>query len=433
MLLALPTLALLYGLAAPAGGEARVTYSKDVAPILWKRCVGCHRPGEAGPFSLLTYKDAAKRAKFLKELVLERRMPPWKPEPGFGEFEGPRRLDDREIALIGRWADQGAAEGGPNELPAPPTFPEGWRLGPPDLILKMPEPFVVPAAGPDVVRCFVVPIGAIETRMVEAVEFRPGNSKVVRRALFFLDGNGAGRARDRADPGPGYSSFGGVKLTPTGSLGGWAPGTVPRRRPDGVGMLLSKGSDLILQIHYKPSGKPESDQSTLGVTFAKGPVSDTKIVAGLRIVNFNLDLPAGASRRKVTARSTVPTDVHAIGITPHMHWLGQEMTVTATLPNGTVTPLIRIKEWDFNWQDEYQYARPVALPRGTRLDLEAYYDNSSANPRNPNSPPKDVRFGERPGDEMCLCTVQAVADHPGGYEEIRASFGLRSAGTSPGR
>lgn len=237
--------AILFGLAviAPSVVSAAetVTYSKDVAPILWKNCAGCHRPGEVGPFPLLTYKDTAKRASFLKDIVSERKMPPWKAEPGYGAFHDVRRLGDREIDLITRWVDQGAEEGNPRDLPPAPTFPEGWQLGKPDLVLKMPAPFTIAASGRDVFRCFVIPTNLDENRTVAAVEFRPGNRKVVHHALFFLDNAGKAREKDEADPGPGYASFGGPGFPITGSLGGWAPGAFPRRLPDGVGRMLRKG------------------------------------------------------------------------------------------------------------------------------------------------------------------------------------------------
>ena len=247
------------------------TYNKDVAPILWKNCAGCHRPGEVGPFSLLTYKDAAKRASDLAEITSERRMPPWKAEPGFGEFHDERRLSDADIQTIAHWAESGSPEGDSKDLQPVPRFPEGWQLGTPDLVLRISEPFHVPADGRDIYRCFVIPIPIDSDKTVAAVEFRPGNRKVVHHALLFLDSSGAGRKKDEADPGPGYASFGGPGILPTGGLGGWAPGAMPRSLPEGMGKLLRKGSDLVLQIHYHPDGKPETDHSSVGIYFTKKP------------------------------------------------------------------------------------------------------------------------------------------------------------------
>jgi hypothetical protein len=413
-----------------AEAEPAPTYSKDIAPILWKNCAGCHRPGEVGPFSLLTYRDAAKRAEFLKEVAESRKMPPWKAEPGFGHFEDERRLSDEEVARIARWADAGAPEGDPRDLPPAPKFPEGWQLGTPDLVLTMPEAFEVPASGRDQFCCFVIPTGLAEDRTVSAIEFRPGNRKVVHHALFFLDSTGAARRRDEADPQPGYATFGGIGILPTGSLGGWAPGTGPRPLPDGLGQLLRKNSDLVLQVHYHPSGKAETDRSSLGIYFTKQPAR--KITMGVRLVNRAIAIPPGESRHKVTAQLTLPVAVHAYGITPHMHWLGKEMKVTAVRPDGKVEPLIWIKDWDFNWQGQYRFAEGLALPKGTRLELEAYYDNTADNPKNPNDPPRLVRFGEQTTDEMCLCGVQVVPDDPTGYAELFRAMGFPFGGLRGG-
>lgn len=393
-----------------------VTYCKDVAPILFEHCAGCHRPGEVGPFPLLTYRDAAKRANFLKEVTAERQMPPWKAVPGFGSFHGERRLSDAELKTLAAWADGGALEGDPKDLPPAPKFVDGWQLGKPDLVLEMPEAFTVSADGRDVYRCFVIPTGLKEDRTVAAVEFRPGNRTVVHHALYFLDNTGTARKKDGEDKGPGYASFGGVGFLPSGSLGGWAPGAMPRRLPDGVGKMLKKDSDLVLQVHYHPSGKEEKDRSVVGVHFTNKPAEH--LVLGIPLVNRRLNIPAGEQRHKVTASFTLPVHVQAIGITPHMHLLGREMKVTATLPGGKKMPMIWVKDWDFNWQDQYLYAEPVRLPKGTKLDLEAYYDNSKNNPKNPNSPPKAVRWGEQTTDEMCLCGVGVVTDRPADRAEL---------------
>jgi hypothetical protein len=353
--------------AAAPGGE--VTYCKDVAPILWKHCAGCHRPGEIGPFPLLTYRDAAKRAGDIVTVTQDRLMPPWKAEPGYGEFHDPRRLSDRDLALLDAWAAGGAPEGDPADLPPRPRFSEGWQLGEPDLVLRLPEPFTVRASGPDLYQCFVLPTGLDGDKAVAAVEFRPGNPRVVHHALFFLDRTGKARALDAADPAPGYGHFGGIGFLPSGALGGWAPGAIPRRLPEGMGRPLPKGSDLVLQVHYHPDGKPETDRSVVGLYFTKSPT--TRFVMGLPLSRRDFAIPAGDPRYKVAVDFTLPADVRAVAITPHMHLLGREMKVTAVRPDGTVQPLIWIKDWDFNWQGSYQYHEPVSLPKGTRLEVEA--------------------------------------------------------------
>lgn len=409
------------------------TYTRDVAAVLWKHCAHCHRPGEVAPFSLLTYDDAAKRADQLVEVVRQRIMPPWKPEKGHGNFLDVRRLSDEEMAILSAWAAADAPEGNPRDLPPAPIFTDGWQLGEPDLVLAMPESFQIPADGRDVYQAFVIPMGIDTLRFVSAVEFRPGNRKIAHHALFFLDNTGTARERDEADPGPGYRSFGGPGFMPTGALGGWAPGVTPRFLPEGTGRMLPPNSDLVLLMHYHPRGKPEQDQSRIGIYFRKETA--IKSFLGIPLGSWNINIRPGEKRHTIKAQSTVPTDVHLYGIAPHMHLIGREMKVTATLPDGKVEPLIWIKDWDFNWQDQYYYAEPVALPKGTRLDLVAVYDNSSDNPFNPNDPPKRVRAGEQTTDEMCLCFLQVVPDQLHGYRDILREImaGRLGSGRVPGR
>jgi hypothetical protein len=412
-------------LAAAPGAAAEVTFNKDVAPILFKQCSSCHRPGEIGPFQLLTYKDARKRADFIKEVTADRRMPPWKAEAGFGHFSDERRLTDEQIKTLAAWAEGGAVEGDPKDLPPAPRFVTGWQLGEPDLILEMPEYYTIPAAGRDIYRNFVIPMGVKEDRTVAAVEFRPGNRKVVHHALMFLDNTGAARKKDEADPGPGYSTFGGIGILPSGSLGGWAPGATARHLPDGVGMYLKKNSDLVLQIHYHPTGKEEVDLSTVGVYFTKKPAEHRLI--GIPLVNRQINIAPGDAAYRRTAEFTIPVETQVIGVFPHMHLLGREMKVTAIKPDGEKEPLVWIKDWDFNWQGQYRLAKPLTLPKGTKLELEAVYDNSATNPRNPNNPPQAVHWGEQTTDEMCLCGVQVITTKQSEAKDLYLSV-LKSRG-----
>ena len=336
-------------------------------------------------------------------------MPPWKPEPGFGSFHDARRLRDADLKTLADWAKAGAAEGDPKDLPPAPRFPEGWQLGQPDLVLEMPEAYTVPADGRDVQRCFVIPIPIEADRTVAAVEFRPGNRKVVHHSILYLAPAGSAKSKDEADPGPGYSSFGGPGVLPSGGLGGWAPGAMPRPLPEGTGRLLRAGNDLIMQVHYHPDGKPEVDRSVVGIYFTKAPAR--KIVGGIAVRSRDIDIPAGEKRHHVQAESApLPVDATAIGITPHMHNVGREFKVVAETPDGSTTPLIWIKDWDFNWQGQYQYDKPIRLAKGTVIKVDAYYDNSEANERNPSNPPKRVRWGEQTTDEMCLVAVQVVTE-----------------------
>ena len=337
--------------------------------------------------------------------------------PGHEKFVGERWLTDRQIELIRRWAKSGRAEGAAADLPPLPEFAEGWRLGEPDLVLTMTEPFTIPADGPDIFQHFVIPIDVPEDKLVSAFEFRPGNNRVVHHAINYLDSNGIARKMDAATPEPGYHSFGGPGFAPSGSIGGWSVGNTPRPLPNEMGRYLKKGSDLVMEVHYHPSGKVETDQSSVGVYFVDKPIEQSmsepgKIVRAIWMANYELDIPAGESDYHRSTTYTLPKDVTLVGIVPHMHLLGTTMTVTATLPDGTTKTLVKVVDWDFNWQDEYYYERPFVLPAGTRLDVEATYDNSAENPANPSSPPRRVTWGDETTDEMLFCFFVLTADRP---------------------
>jgi mono/diheme cytochrome c family protein len=422
----------------PTLGLAQVTFTRDVAPILYKHCAACHRPGEVGPFALLTYKDASRRAQFLKEITASRRMPPWKAELQEHRFLEERRLSDAEIATLARWADTGAKEGDPKDLPPMPKFTEGWQLGQPDMVVKMRQPFTVPATGRDIYQWFTLPLNLTGDKTVAAVEFRPGNRRVVHHVLMYLDNTGAGRQKD--PEGKGWLGFGGPGFLPSGGLGVWVPGLTPRLLPEGLGMVLPKNSDLVFQLHYHPSGKEEQDQSTIGIYFTKKPAD--KLVAGLAALNTRLSIPPGEKRHQITAQTApLPVDVLATGIFPHMHLIGREFLATAHQPDGKTYPLIHIKDWDFNWQNVYFYEKPIPLPKGTVVKVEAYYDNTADNPQNPNTPPKQVRWGEQTTDEMCVLAVQVITQNQDDLRQIIRQpnnrlgaalvGGVVSLGTSP--
>ncbi len=376
------------------------TFDKDIAPIIYKNCAICHRPGEVAPFSLLTYHDTGKRAKQIARVTEDRIMPPWKAEPGFGQFANDRHLTPDQIALFREWADSGAPEGSSADLPAPPKFTEGWTLGEPDVVLEPDEDYPLAAEGSDIYRCFVIPTKFTEDHYIGALEVRPGNRKVVHHVIVHFDTTGAARELDARDPGPGYTAFGGVGFRSSGMIGGWAPGILPSFLPDGIGRLVPKGADLVVQVHYHKSGKPETDRTKVGLYFARGTV-DKKLRAW-PLAKLMLRIPPGDSNYVAHASLTIPHDVTAYRVTPHMHLLGRDMKLTATLPDGSVLPLVHVANWDFNWQTSYTFSTPLQLPAGTRVDLEAHYDNSSGNPLNPNNPPKLVKWGEQTTDEMCL-------------------------------
>jgi len=393
----------------PGKTPEKVTYTRHIAPILFQNCVACHRPGEVAPFALQTFADASKRAKQIAAVVKQRDMPPWKPEAGFGNFHNERRLTESEIATIVAWSAAGAPEGAAVDMPPLPTFADGWQLGKPDLILRMTEDFEVPASGPDVLRNFVIPIDIAKNQVVAGIEFRAGNRKIVHHALCLLDSTGKARKLDATEVGPGYNAEkGGLGFLPTGSLGGWAPGVVPRFVPAGMGRYLAKGSDLVMQVHYHPSGKVEKDCSEVAVYFLKEPMK--KLLGGFSVENWQIDIPIGEKRYERAAEYVLPVPVTIVGVAPHMHLLGKEMKAWAELPDGKTVPLVHIRDWNFNWQDYYVYRKPVELPKGTKVRMTSLHDNTIENLANPTKPPKRVKYGESTSNEMSVCIFEATCD-----------------------
>jgi len=334
-------------------------------------------------------------------------MPPWKPEPGVGEFVGVRRLTDQQIALIERWVSDGMVEGTISSATSTAMAPSGaWRLGPPDLVLTMPA-YTLRAGGDDMYRHFVLPISIPAKRYVKAWELRPGNLRVVHHATMEIDTTGMSRHMDEQDPAPGYEGLiAHTSMAPDGYFLDWAPGHTPYVAPDGMAFPIEEKSDLVLMLHMRPSGKQELVQASVGLYFTDTP--PTRIPALLRLTRQDLDIPAGESHHVVTTSYRLPVDVDVYTVQPHAHNLAREVEGFATLPNGTVKRLLSVKDWDFNWQDVYRYVTPVALPAGTSVTMRWTYDNSSANPVNPNLPPKQVRFGQRTSDEMAELWFQVL-------------------------
>ncbi|MBI1845757.1 MAG: ascorbate-dependent monooxygenase [Candidatus Rokubacteria bacterium] len=409
MLVLIAAAALAAEPARPA--EEPVTFGDQISRVLQAHCQTCHRPEGGAPFSLLTYQDAYLWRQQIHVATQARRMPPWKPVAGHGDFAEVRRLSDTDLALIARWVKAGAPEGDPARLPPPRTFPPTWTLGQPGLVLEMDEAYTVAAGAGDVYRCFTLPTRYSYDLYLSAVEVIPGNKKIVHHVLTYLDTTGASLALDRADPGPGYTCFGGPGFAATGGLGGWAPGAPPLVMPSDVGVFLPAGARVVAQVHYNNrSERAETDRTRIGLHFIRQPVD--KRLRVVPVLNRGFVIPAGAARHEVRASWTVPLawNLHTIGIAPHMHLLGREMKVTATYPDGTVRPLIYIDDWDFNWQGAYTFARPIPLPGGTRIDVQAIYDNSADNPRQPNRPPRPVGWGEGTTDEMCIAFLRVTVD-----------------------
>lgn len=397
-----------------AAGSAG-TFSREVAPILYRHCAACHRPGGVAPFSLITYQNAAKRARLIAEVTTKRYMPPWSPygAPDAPRFSGDRRLSETEIAALARWADAGAPQGDAARTPAPPQFPEGWQLGKPDIEAEMRAPFDVPAEGADVYRCFVIPAPVAKDRWVRAVDMRPGNTRAVHHALLFQDITGTARARDA---GAGYDCFGTPGFLPARGLGGWTPGSLPFRAPDDIPELLHGGADLVLQVHYHPSGKPETDRTRVALYFTDQ--KPRRRMLDIPLGSNRIDIPAGERRYRVADHFTIPVDVDAIAITPHAHYVCKEMYGYAVLPDGTRRTLIHIADWDFNWQQQYLYAVPVRLRAGTDVVMEFTYDNSVENPRNPNHPPRRVVWGPATTDEMAGLHIAVVPVRESDADEL---------------
>ncbi|MFN7993935.1 MAG: tetratricopeptide repeat protein [Bryobacteraceae bacterium] len=392
-------------LTALAWAAEPVTFHRNIEPITRQYCAPCHRPGEAGPFPLLSYEDISKRGKQIVAVTRRRYMPPWLPEPGFGEFTGERRLSDAQLRSIEEWVREGTPEGPPGNV-TPAQFTEGWQIGPPDLVVQMPAAFRLPADGSDVFRNFILPVKVDRTRYVRAVELRPGDKRIVHHANIWVDRRQSLRRRDGKDgqPGfPGMESFStearSDSFDPDSHFLFWKPGTVVEPEPAGMSWRLDPGTDLVLNMHMKPSGKPETIQPRLGIYFTDEPPRRFPMLVQLEH-DGAIDIAPGARDFAVTDHLVLPVAADVLAIYPHAHYLGKQVESWATLPDGTRRWLIKIVDWDINWQAVYTYREPVALPKGTTVSMRISYDNSVENPRNPNNPPKHVRAGPRSEDEM---------------------------------
>ncbi len=392
----------------PEARDSPVTYANRVAKILNDNCVACHRPGQVAPFPLTTYQNARRWSKNIVRATHAGAMPPWKPAND-GLFRDERRLAKEDLAALTTWADAGSPLGDAAAVPAIPAFRDGWTLGEPDLVLEPEAEYDVEAAGSDEYRCFVLDPKLDEDRFVTAVEFRPGNPRVVHHVMTYIDGKGESIKFDLRDDGLGYSSRGtGPGFMPLGDMGGWGPGMQPVPLPDGMGYLLPRGCRIVLEVHYHKDGRAAKDRTKLALRFARGPVAQR--VRSHVVINMSFRIPADEKRFPVRASWNVNESVHAIGIIPHMHLLGREIEVIAELPDGTRRSMVHVKEWDFNWQEQYRYREPFALPKGTRVQLTGWFDNSTDNPNQPRTAPKAVGFGEATTDEMCVAYIAFVKD-----------------------
>jgi Flp pilus assembly protein TadD len=394
---------------------SNLTWSKDVAPILYHNCTTCHHQGGAGPFSLLTYADAKRWGAQVVKVTQSRYMPPWLPEPGHGDFADNRRLSDADIVKLRRWFDGGMVEGELRAAPKAPTYDSTWQMGKPDLVLKQAQPFTLAAGGTDVFRNFVFPYPLKESHYVRAMEIRPGAPQVVHHANVLIDRTGSFRQQHPTDwkagiPGMEILLDAGNTFDPDSHFLFWKPDTPALVEPEGMPWRLDSGNDLILNIHLKPSGKAEVIDTEIGLYFTDKPPTKQPMLLQLDRDDA-LDIPAGDKSFVLEDSLTLPVDVEALGVYPHAHYLGKDMQAWAILPNGQKKWLVWIRDWDIDRQSVYRYREPVLLPKGTVLHMRYLYDNSAANPRNPHDPPIRVRAGNRSEDEMAHLWLQVLPVH----------------------
>jgi Flp pilus assembly protein TadD len=416
------------------GGAAppQVTFARDIAPIVFHSCAPCHRPGEAAPFSLLSYADLKSHAHQITAVTERRIMPPWLPEPDSPRFADDLRLTAEQIGLLKAWVEQGAVEGDRSDLPAKPQFVEGWQLGTPDVIVKATKPFELPAGGSDTYWNFVFRTPVHRSHWLKAIEIRPGDKRLVHHANVLVDRGQTARLLEK-QPGSG---FGGMELTiesevfdPDSHFLFWKPGSAPYVEPDGMAIRLDKNTDLVLNTHLQPSGKPEVLQPSLGLYFTDKPATLHPIL--LQMENDRqLDIPPGETNFLVSDDLTLPVDVELLAIYPHAHYLGKDLQGIATLPDGTKRTLIHIARWDLNWQAVYRYASPMPLPKGTTISMRFTYDNSADNIRNPNHPPQRVVAGNRASDEMAHLWLQVLPQGPTNHSSGQAPSAMRENGIS---
>lgn len=395
--------------AAPAPSASTVvTFDKDIAPVVFQNCSTCHRPGEVAPFSLLSYADVKKHAQDVSEQTLERHMPPWLPEPGEFKILGERRLRQDQIDAIQHWIKEGMPEGNPADLPPQPAFPNGWELGQPDLVLSPAKPYTLRPGKDDVYRDLVLRTSLKAPVYVRAVEFKT-NGAPIHHAVIRVDSTGASERRDGADGQPGFDgmTWQGVQ-DPGGQFIGWAPGRGPIVSRDGMPWRLNPGSDVVVELHMLRPKTPHEVSPTIGLFLTNTPPVRTPVT--VLINSLLIDIPAGDANYVVTETAELPVAVQLLSVYPHAHYLGKDMLVTATLPDGTAKTLLHIKQWSFHWQQDYRYATPIPLPAGTTVTMRYTYDNSDQNQENPRHPPVRVRLGPNSTDEMGELGLQVLTD-----------------------
>jgi Flp pilus assembly protein TadD len=409
---------------SPAGAQrAPVTpvFSRDIAPLVFEACTPCHRAGGAAPFSLASYREVRQRATQILDVTRKRFMPPWKVEPHVGPFVGQRPLSAAEVETLEAWVAGGTPEGSPADQPALAAFSEGWLLGAPDLVVTLPEPYVLQAEPTDVFRIFAIPLPVSKRTYVRGIEFHPGNARVVHHANIRIDRTDASRSLDVADPLPGYDGLMPRSAAyPDGHFLGWTPGQVAPLVPPDLAWTLEPGSDLVVQLHMQPSGAVERVRPSIGLYFSQSPPTRTPTI--LRLGSQGIDIPPGEEHYVVRDDYTLPVEAEMLAIQPHAHYRATEIVGTATFPDGTSRRVMHITDWDFRWQHVYRLVTPLKLPAGTRLSMHYTYDNSAANVRNPQVPPARVLWGQRSRDEMGDLWFQLLASDEKDRERLNAEI-----------
>ena len=416
-------------------GRRAITFRRDVAPIVHEHCVQCHHPGGAGPFSLVRYEDVRKHARDVVTVTSRRYMPPWPPERGDVRFVGERGLTAAQIDVIRRWVAQHMIEGDSAVPPPPRVSPEGWQLGQPDLVLTMPRAYTLAAEGEDVFRNFVFPVPGVASRHVRAIEILAGNTRIVHHANVIVDRTASSRRRDEADPDVGFAGMdveiASDRFEPDSHFLFWKPGTPPTPEPDDMAWRIDRGTDLVLNMHLQPSGKPERLQPSIGLYFTER--APTRFPMLLQLEHDGaLDIAPGLRDFEITDAYTLPVDVELLAVYPHAHYLGKDLVGVVALPDGTRKTLIHIKDWDLNWQAVYRLATPLSLPKGSVVSMRYRYDNSSDNPRNPNQPPRRVVAGNRSSDEMGHLWIQVLPKQRGDLPLLQEGLMRRRLQKYPG-
>jgi mono/diheme cytochrome c family protein len=380
---------------AAAGREGEPTFTKDVAPIFYKHCVECHRPTMFAPMSLVTFEDARPWARAIRSRVAARSMPPWNADPAYGVFKNDPRLSDKEVATILAWVDAGAPKGNDADLPAAPTFVDGWSIGQPDAVFAMTEPFTIAASGEIPYQYMRIPARLAEDKWIQAIEIKPSARKHVHHVIAYT--------QPADQPLQTSGALG------PGNIGGVTPNKPGVVFPEGIARLLRANTDIVLQMHYTTNGEEAVDRTEVGIVFAKQPPRLQQ--AGGMVLDARFVIPPGAANHEVRARRELPADITLTSLTPHMHVRGKDMTYTAYYPDGRSEVLLRVPNYDFNWQHTYQLAEPKVLPKGTAIEVVAHYDNSPNNKFNPD-PAKEVRWGDQTWEEMMIGFYGAVVARP---------------------